>query len=406
MSAWEEMLKSIGDFAAAFSNEFLKQYFNIKDKFNQLDQQGEEAYRLFQEYLRSEEAQLHERVNSELREAELRREQQRREQQQKAQLGNTDRTTTPSIELEPEKLTEPLGYFINPPNEWMWLSNFKKAQENRDAVYSELAGEVKQVVSKEAPFIQVDGKKLFFESLKDGNLIFKDEQENRHPIEPKQLPLSLETRSKIEALRYLQSLSKAEVWKMMREAQRIANREGRSVQEVFAEPLREKITNYVLKNREHMLGRMEKVMDTLKKEKEIIRNYSREVNRSFVQLKQLQEKGIKSVEGKSVDDLLRQIEKKKEEVNKAWERHHEKEDLYKQKLHRELKSKFPDMNVERMDLKEAYEMAKDAYLSGAKDTKELRDFLERENLTDRLSDLDKSLKEIEVEVEEVLDFRM
>lgn len=270
-------------------------------------------------------------------------------------------------------------------------------------VTEQLEQQVSEKVVKESPFVELEGKNLTFASLRDGDLIFQDDQENQYRVDPKELPISLETRGMLEALRYMQNMGKEKILKSIRDAERMAKQEGRPVQEVYTERLQKNIMDHVIKSRYAILNQVRESIGKLDQYQQKIRSQEKAVNEKLGKLYRHQR------EGKIDEEAFERDKEKllvfKEQILTNKEKHRETEERLAETLKRELRTLFPDIKTDHLDLKGAFEIAAAAGMGQTfKDTNELRDFLKQEQLPDLLKDVEQGLETIEIEIEEHITF--
>lgn len=359
MSAWDELTHHVNDSVAEATALLIEKMFELIDQYiEQKVLEEVRANQIYEEAMKQVEAQLKHKIDAELKEAEQKQ---------------------PEIPLN--KLIEQEAFLAEPT---IQLELHTQATE-------QLKKEIYQHLSKEFPSLVKEEKTLTFDTLEDREFIFLDQEQNRYSIHEKELPLSLETKAMIDAYQYMKNEGKEQVLKDIREAQKAAEREGRPAQEVYAEKTQKDVVQNVMKYRFAHLSQIKDAMDLLDRVKKGIRTQEKDLNHQIKNLNKDYREG--KIGKEAFEKEKEKLSKSKEHISKNIERCRTQEGRLKQGLQGELKKMFPEMKVNHLSLKSAFEIT--AAVSGKekpfKSAKELNHFLKEKNFPNLSKEVEKGL---------------
>jgi hypothetical protein len=275
----------------------------------------------------------------------------------------------------------------------------KLPAKEHQQVKEQLEQEVSERVEKESPHVEVEGKELTFKEIKGEDLIFKDQQNTQYRVDPRKLPLSLETQGLIRGLHQLRQMSKEEIRKAIQEAQKEAKKTGRSTQEVFSEKIRTKIMKEINRDRNQLVSTAKELSKKIKTVNQDLVKQRAELRKELDELN----KNKGSLSKEQYEAKIERINEKREKINEKQEELEIKEQQMTDKLRREIQTVFPGLKVDHMTLEDALLTAECASTREYKNVREfLSDIKERgqqalfDMISQGLDNKEKEREEIEI----------
>lgn len=246
--------------------------------------------------------------------------------------------------------------------------------------------------------IERDEKTYRFEAVEKGELIFSDGH-NKIQVDAKEVPMSAESRGKLEAIRYLNSLSKEDIMKNMKEVAFKAQKEDRPIAEVYREKLAKDIQKAVDRHQSKVLKRAVEFEKTFNKLKANIRTGEKYINEKIFEL----EKGKQEhrVSPEHYQEMTQKYAQDKERYQKASKELDQTAERLQQQLKMGVQIQYPSMNMDTLNLSETISIAKAA--RELPDGVTFRDYAKGKPLEETLEKIEKASEKAMVEITETLE---
>lgn len=211
-------------------------------------------------------------------------------------------------------------------------------------------------------------------------------------------------RGQLEVLNHLKNMSEKEVLKSFKNAQKQAKIEDKPIVEIYKENLQKQVSERIRVSKEITL---DTAINTYEKNQELrkdLRSIDAEINKNMGVLYQAKlEQKISPEEYKTIKENL---ETQKEQINDRILKINQSDQKINEQLKVDLQQQFPDMKTDKLTLNESIGLAKASYsMTNEKTIENLRNFSLENDLKGIINSIDKTTKEVEVEIKEITEVK-
>lgn len=214
------------------------------------------------------------------------------------------------------------------------------------------------------------------------------------------LLISSQIRGQMEALNHLKSLSDKEIIKNFKNAEKQARIEGRPTAEVYKENLVKQVNAEVQISKEKTLDVAINSFEKNKEMRENLRGIENEINKNTGVL--YQAKIENRIPPEEYNKMKAELDSQKAQINDRLMKIDHNEHKINEQLKVDLKQQFPEMRTDNLKINESVGLATAAYtMTNEKTIENLRNFSLENDLKGVIHSIDKTTKEIEIEITEI-----
>jgi hypothetical protein len=207
-------------------------------------------------------------------------------------------------------------------------------------------------------------------------------------------------RGQLEVLNLLKNFSDKEIIKALKDAERQAKSENKSIEEVYSNNLQRSVNAHIQASKERTLEIAINTYETNKELRNDLRMIVSEINKNMGVL--YQAKLEQKISPEEYNQLKERLDQQKSQIDVRFSKINQNEMIMNEQLKTDLNYHFPDLKTDKLSLNESIALATAAYtMTNEKTIQNLRDFSLEKNLKETIQAIDKTTKQVEFEIKEI-----
>ncbi|MFD4931826.1 hypothetical protein ACFWMS_23560 [Peribacillus butanolivorans] len=214
--------------------------------------------------------------------------------------------------------------------------------------------------------------------------------------------LPSQIRGQMEVLNHLKSLSDKEILNNFKIAQKEARSLDKPVAEVYKENLQQKVNERIQFSKEKILNTALNTFEKNQESRRDLREIEKEINKNMGTL--YQAKLEQKISPQEYNQFKENLDQQKSQIDEKLLRIDNVDHKINEQLKVDLKQQFPEMKTDKLTLNESIGVAQAAYAMTNENTIEnLKNFSLANELNGVINSIEKTTKEVEIEIEETIE---